>query len=64
MSLLEKSIKHLAVCGYVVIKNIGSGSNGEVFKARHTASKKIVAIKMLQNIFSNPIPGKYVVSEI
>ena len=43
---------------YELISALGSGSFGQVAKARHIKSGKIVAIKLVRNVFADAYPSK------
>ena len=49
---------------YIILQPIGTGSFGQVVKAQHIQSKRIVAIKMIDDLFSSPYTFKKVIREI
>jgi serine/threonine protein kinase len=49
---------------YEFIKLIGVGSYGEVVHAKHRASGKEVAIKLINNLFKNSYDSKKIVREV
>ena len=49
---------------YKILGHIGLGSYGHVVKAIHRQSKKVVAIKLMKNVFKNEYDSKRIVSEI
>ena len=49
---------------YELLEQIGSGSYGEVIKARHRKSGKVCAIKYIKDIFYNANEAKKVFREI
>lgn len=49
---------------YELLQMIGSGSFGEVVQAKNKITGKIVAIKLLQNLFEDEYQTKKIVSEI
>jgi mitogen-activated protein kinase 1/3 len=49
---------------YKVLQTIGSGSFGQVIKAQHKETKKVVAIKLIEDLYSSPYTFKKVVREI
>ena len=49
---------------YDLLKLIGQGSYGEVVKARHKTSGKIVAIKLLKNLFKDIFETKKQLREL
>jgi len=49
---------------YLLIREIGQGSYGTVVHAKHLPTGKSVAIKKLENVFSNPIDAKRLLREV
>ena len=49
---------------YEILKEIGSGTYGQVVKARHVKSEIFVAIKLLKNCFRDIYNARKVISEI
>lgn len=49
---------------YEFLMPLGQGSFGEVMKARHLHSQKIVAIKLLKDVFDHEYNSKKLISEI
>ena len=49
---------------YELVELIGSGSFGDVMKAKMRSNGKTVAIKLLQNLFTDEYQTKKIVSEI
>jgi len=49
---------------YKVLQQIGTGSFGQVVKAQHKTTDKIVAIKLIEDLFSTPYTFKKVIREI
>lgn len=43
---------------YEILETIGAGAFGEVKKAIHKASKQVVAIKLMRNIFTSEYNAK------
>ena len=55
---------HQMVGDYEIISRLGKGCYGEVVEAVHRGSGKKVAIKLLQNCFSDPYEAKKTIREI
>jgi len=49
---------------YLLIREIGKGSYGAVVLAKHLPSGKSVAIKKIENVFSNPVDAKRLLREV
>lgn len=49
---------------YQILDFVGQGSFGQVVKAQNKSTGQIVAIKLIQDIFSNHYNAKKVVREI
>lgn len=49
---------------YTLVKHIGSGAYGQVVKAVHKKTKRVVAIKLLRNLFQGEYAAKKELSEI
>ena len=62
--LREKNIWSDIEVTYTVLKVIGVGSFGQVVKAEHKKTKKVVAIKLIEDLFSSTYTFKKVIREI
>ena len=49
---------------YKVLQQIGTGSFGQVVKAQHKTTDKVVAIKLIEDLFRTPYTFKKVIREI
>jgi len=49
---------------YELIKFLGKGSFGEVMQAKHKSTQRIVAIKLISNIFKDEYRSRKIISEI
>ena len=57
-------LNHLCSHGYDEIEQIGEGSFGSVFKAKHVASGQDVAVKVIHNIGADHYRRRQLISEI
>mgnify|MGYP000306367034 CR=1 FL=1 len=52
------------VIDYEFLAPLGAGSFGQVMKAKHLKSGKIVAVKLMKNLFDSQYSSKKLLSEI
>mmetsp|Transcript_1932 Transcript_1932/g.2423 ORF Transcript_1932/g.2423 Transcript_1932/m.2423 type:complete len:131 (-) Transcript_1932:1139-1531(-) len=49
---------------YQIVKKLGSGSYGSVFAAKDTQTNKIVAVKIMSDVFKEPEDAKRILREV